>query len=698
MQSLIKALLIAGALALLAWLLTSAVKLSQKGGEGSAPMSTLKREDVPLIPRQVIFGNPDRALVRVSPDGSKLAFLAPLDGVLNVWVAPVDAPERAEPVTRDTGRGIQQYFWAYTGEHVLYLQDKNGDENWRLYSVNVRTGETRDLTPLEGVQARVQELSPKFPKEILVGLNDRDPSLHDLYRLDIETGERQLVLKNEGFLGFTTDDDFNVRLAMRLTPDGGNEILKRTPEGAWEPFARIPMEDTLTTWPITFDETGRVLYLVDSRGRDTAALVALDVETGSTGVLVEDPQADVHDVLVHPVEKRVQAAASTYARKRWHVVDPAVEPDLAYLQTVEDGELEITSRTLDDRLWVVAYDVDNGPVRYYLYDRERRAARFLFTNRRALEGLPLARMRPVILEARDGLKLVSYLTLPVWADPDGDGRPEEPLPMVLWVHGGPWARDTWGYEPVHQWLANRGYAVLSVNFRGSTGFGKRFLNAGNKEWGRKMHDDLLDAVEWAVREGVAQPDKVAIMGGSYGGYATLVGLTFTPDAFACGIDIVGPSNLITLLESIPPYWKPLMELWATRVGDPRTEEGRRLLWERSPLRLVDRITKPLLIGHGANDPRVKQQESEQIVKAMQEKGIPVTYVLYPDEGHGFVRPENRLSFFAIAEAFLAECLGGRFEPVGDDFRGSSLTVPVGAEHVPGLKEALEALQALRSRP
>jgi len=265
--------------------------------------------------------------------------------------------------------------------------------------------------------------------------------------------------------------------------------------------------------------------------------------------------------------------------------------------------------------------------------------------------------------------------------------------MMLWVHGGPWARDGWGYDPYHQWFTNRGYAVLGVNFRGSTGFGKTFLNAGNMEWGKKMHDDLIDAVDWAVAQGIADPDKVCIGGGSYGGYATLAGLTMTPDKFACGVDIVGPSNLITLFNSIPPYWAPLLNLFTTRVGDHRTEEGRALLTERSPLTYVDQISKPLLIGQGANDPRVNQAEADQIVAAMMEKSIPVTYVLYGDEGHGFARPENRLSFNAVTEAFLAEILGGRVEPIGDDFEGSSIEVVEGSEHVRGLEEQTPAPEA-----
>ncbi|MCL6642458.1 MAG: S9 family peptidase [Candidatus Bipolaricaulota bacterium] len=644
-----------------------------------------------LIPRKAFFGNPDKIQPRLSPDAAHLAFLAPADGVLNVWVGPADDPDAARPVTHDAKRGIQFYGWAYTNRHILYIQDREGDENWRIYSVELSNHHVRELTPLGGVQARVYKVSHKLPTEILIGLNNRDPRLHDVYRLNIETGERTLVVENtENLVGFLSDDMYAVRFAMRFAADGGIEVLQPA-DGRWELFTKISQEDSLTTDPVGFDKSGKILYMFDSRGRDTAALVALDLETGSQQVLFETPTADVSDVLIHPTERTVQAAAFTYERKHWHVLDDSITDDFAYLQTVTDGDIEIVSRTLDDRRWVVAYELDNGPLQYYLYDRSQKRARFLFTNRKALEGVPLAKTHPVFIPARDGLTLVSYVTLPVWADPDGDGRPSQPLPTALLVHGGPWGRDRWGYDPERQWLANRGYAVLNVNFRGSTGFGKRFINAGDKEWGSKMHDDLVDAVQWAIAEKIADPKRIVIMGGSYGGYATLVGLTFTPELFACGVDIVGPSNLVTFINSIPPYWAPMIELLTTRVGDHRTEEGRQFLLSRSPLTYVDRICRPLLIGQGANDPRVKQSESDQIVQTMQAKKIPVTYVLFPDEGHGFVRPENRLAFYAVAEIFLAQHLGGRFEPIGDDLRGSSITVPVGREELPGLSEALQSL-------
>ena len=642
-----------------------------------------------------------------------------MHGVLNLWVAPVNDIAAAKPATKDTGRGIHIYFWAYTSRHLLYLQDQGGDENWKVFSVDLVSGQAKDLTPVESIpgpdgkpmilpsgkpmrpKARLEQVSPKYPDTILVGLNARDPRYHDLYRVNIQTGERTLIQQNPGFESFVTDDDYRVRFAVRTTSDGGTEILRPvsasdgSPSAAsevsgWEPFQTISMEDALTTHPMGFDQSGELLYMTDSRGRDTSALTSLDLRTGKTRLLAEDPRTDVAGVLEHPVTYTIQAVAFDYTRPEWKILDPSVRGDLAYLKTAVPGEITVTSRTLDDRLWTVAAIVDDGPVRFYLYDRTAKKATFLFTSRQALEGLPLAKLHPEVITSRDGLNLVSYLTLPVGSDTKRAGRPDRPLPMVLLVHGGPWARDTWGFNGEGQWLANRGYAVLQVNFRGSTGFGKRFLNAGNREWAGKMHDDLIDAVTWAIREGIADKGRVAILGGSYGGYAALVGLTFTPDVFACAVDIVGPSNIVTLLHTIPPYWEPGIAMFATRVGDYRTAEGQRFLESRSPLTFVDRIRRPLLIGQGANDPRVKQSEADQIVAVMRRRGIPVTYVLYPDEGHGFARPENRQSFNAVAEAFLGRHLGGRVEPIGRDFEGSTITVPTGAEDVPGLRAALAA--------
>src|SRR3990172_7409750 len=474
-----------------------------------------------------------------------------------------------------------------------------------------------------------------------------------------------------------------------MTPDGGSEILRAGEAGQWSPYLKIGMEDEMTTYPAGFDKTGKALYFVDSRGRNTAALTTLDLETKKQTVIGEDSKADIGGLVIHPTEKNVQAYSANYLRNEWRVVDKSIQGDFDYLRGVAEGEFFVGSRTLDDKKWIVTYVMDNGPVRYYVYDRPQKKATFLFTNNQDLEKATLAKMTPVIIKSRDGMDLISYLTLPPSERATGSTpRPSKPLPMVLNVHGGPWGRDVWGYNSTHQWLANRGYAVLSVNFRGSTGFGKKFINASNLEWAGKMHDDLIDAVKWAVKEKIADEKKIAIMGGSYGGYATLVGLTFTPDVFSCGVGLVGASNNLTLLSTVPPYWKPMMAMWKARVGDLETEEGRRFLDSRSPLTFADRIKKPLLIGQGANDPRVKQSEADQIVKAMQDKKIPVTYVLFPDEGHGFARPENRMSFYAVSEGFLSQHLGGRFEPIGGDFKGASITVPTGAEGGPGLRPAL----------
>jgi len=652
---------------------------------------------VPLIPRSVLFGNPDKATVRLSNDGTRIAYLAESDGVLNVFVGPVTDPAAAKPVTHDKNRGIRNYFWAFDNQHIIFLQDFNGDEDWHVYSVDLAQDETKDVTPFKRISAQIENVSDRFPQEILVGLNNRDMRYHDVHRINIATGERKLVEKNSDFASFLSDEDYKVRLATKMTTDGGTQYYQTNGQGGWKEYLKIPLEDGLTTSAVGFDKTGQILYMTDSRGRDTAALVQIDLSSGEEKVLASNDLADVGgDVLMHPTEKTIQAVTFTYERRKWHVLDPAIEEDLRYLQTVADGDLEVLSRTLDDKAWAVAYVMDNGPVRYYLYDRATKTAKFLFTNRRSLEGLPLARMHPTVIKSRDGLNLVSYLTLPIDADPKDTGRPAQALPMVLLVHGGPWGRDSWTYSPEHQLLANRGYAVLSVNFRGSTGLGKKFANAGDKEWGAKMQDDLLDSLNWAIAEKIADPKRVAIMGASYGGYATLVGLTSTPETFACGVDIVGPTNLVTLLKTIPSFWAPMLQMFKDRVGDPTTEEGQKLLHDRSPLHFVENIKRPLLIGQGAMDPRVKRSESDQIATAMQAKNIPYTYVLFPDEGHGFARPENNRAFFAITEAFLATHLGGRHEPFDDAFAGSKIKVPKGSDQIPGLAEVLAKHEAAKA--
>ena len=643
-------------------------------------------QEAELIPRQALFGNPERTEVRLSHDGERISYLAPVDGVLNVWVAPVGAIEDGRPVTQDTDRGIRMYFWSYNPAHLLYVQDRGGEEDWHVYAVDVETEETRDLTPYEGVNAIPQAMSERFPDEVLIGMNRRDPQLHDLFRVNVLTGESRLVVENDfGADHILSDRNLNPRLARVPTPQGGGDIQALSESGEWKTAMTIGPEDYLTTSPLSFDAEGRTLHMFDSRGRDTSALVALDTETWETTELAIDPKADVSDGIEHPETGLPQAVAFEYDRVTWTVLDDSIAADLERIADGTKGEFDVRSRSLDDRRWIVRYARDDGPKTYYLYERDTGDLEYLFSDRPDLEEASLATMHSAIVGSRDGLDLVVYYSLPVGSTGPAADRPSEPLPAVLLVHGGPWGRDSWGYNPIHQLLANRGYAVISVNFRGSTGLGKAFVNAGDLEWAAAMHDDLIDAVGWAVEQGIADRDRVAIMGGSYGGYATLVGLTFTPEVFACGVDIVGPSNLNTLLDTVPPYWAPMLAMLRARVGDNSTEEGRRFLAERSPLSRVESIVRPLLIGQGANDPRVKQAESDQIVDAMKDRGIPVTYVLYPDEGHGFAKPENNLSFMAVAEGFLARCLGGRFEPVGEDFEGSSIQVLAGESEVPGLE-------------
>jgi acetyl esterase/lipase len=496
--------------------------------------------------------------------------------------------------------------------------------------------------------------------------------------VNVATGESALVQLNEAFRNHFTDQQFQVRFAVRCTNDGDIEYLQRGPDGEWTLFSRIGAEDAMATRAIEFSADGSELYWLDSRGRDTAAVVAQDLESGTVWVLAEDPRADFTQLVLDPISERPIAAARSFERVAWQGLDPDYREDFTYLARQSRGDLTITSMSQDRQHWIVAYQYDDAPVEWFHYDRDAPRTRRLFSAMPAWEGLPFVAMEPVIIRSRDGLELVCYVSRP------RDAQPTERMPMVLLVHGGPWARDIWGLYGDHQWLANRGYAVLSVNYRGSSGFGKAFVNAANLEWAGKMHDDLIDAVDWAIARGIADPAHVAIMGTSYGGYAALVGVTFTPEKFACAVDLCGISNIVTMLNTIPEYWMPFKSLWKVRTGDYTTEAGLRFLEERSPLNRADRIVRPLLIGQGANDVRVKASESEQIVAAMQQHGIPVTYVSYGDEGHGLGRPENRRSFKAVVEAFLAAHLGGRCEPVGNDFENSTIEFKVGRELIPGL--------------
>jgi dipeptidyl aminopeptidase/acylaminoacyl peptidase len=658
----------------------------------AAPAAPAGHPRSDLIPRALLFGNPERRAIELSPDGRRISWLAPLNGVMNLWVAPVDKLDQALPVTEEQTRPIRQYYWAFTSKHLIYLQDSGGDENFHAFRVDLGVpGVVRvtDLTPYKGARAEVIELSEHQPTALLVNLNDRNPKLFDLYKVDLLTAKRTLVVQNDDNLtSYTFDDNLGIRFASRKQPDGSDQLLvPETKAGklGWKVYDTVPVEDTDTTRILGIVPGGKAAYMTDSRGRDTAALVSVDIASKKQTVLAQDARADAGDFLMHPTRHNLQAVGFNYERTSWKVLDSSIQGDLDALAKLEGGDVHVVSRTLDDHAWIALSTSDQHPGRYYLWDRNKHKATFLFASRPELESQPLVKMWPIVIESRDHLKMVSYLTLPAAADPDGDGKANQPGPMVLLVHGGPWGRDAWGYNTLHQLLANRGYAVLSVNFRGSVGFGKKFVNAGNFEWGKAMHQDLIDAVQWAIEQKVAPADQIAIMGGSYGGYATLAGLTLTPDVFRCGVDIVGPSNLLTLLASIPPYWAPLMTLFKQRIGDPETAEGKALLTAASPLTHAAQIRRPLLIGQGANDPRVKQAESEQIVKAMTDHHLPVTYIVFPDEGHGFARPPNNIAFYGAAEAFLSVHLGGSYAPLSaEEIKASTMQVKEGKTGVPGL--------------
>jgi dipeptidyl aminopeptidase/acylaminoacyl peptidase len=619
----------------------------------SPSLLSSQQPEPPIIPRAVLFGNPERVFPQVSPDGRMLAYLAPDSGVLNVWVRTIGKRDD-RPVTHDRTRPIFQYYWQGDSRHVLHLQDRGGDENWRLFQTDVATGKTRDFTPNDSVQTQIIAVDPGFPSEILVAWNMRDRRYHDAYRLDLTTGRRTLVASNPGDVGgWLADNRLQVRAATATLPDGGTELRTRSGNAAeWRAVRRESPDETFST-AAGFTPDNRGLWLLSSVGANAARLLRMDAASGATSSLAEDSVFDATGILVHPTSHALQAVQFTRQRLEWQAIDSAVSADLRTLQGVRDGDFTIDSRDRADRKWIVTYVVSDGPVAFYLYERPSRRATLLFVHRPALERYTLARMEPVAFAARDSLRLYGYLTLP-------PGKEPKRLPLVMLVHGGPWGRDVWGYNPDVQWLANRGYAVLQVNYRGSTGYGKAHLNAGDREWAGKMHTDLLDAKAWAVEQGYADPERTCIYGGSYGGYATLVGLAFTPGEFACGVDLVGPSNLVTLIQTIPPYWASFKAVIDKRLGKLGKDDE--FLRARSPLFRADSIRAPLMIVQGANDPRVKQAESDQIVAAMRKNGQTVKYIVFPDEGHGFARPENKLRFYAAAEPFFAEYLGGRVEP------------------------------------
>lgn len=608
---------------------------------------------VPLIPLATLFGNPKRISPAISPDGRRIAFVAPLDGVQNIFVRPlVGSNDEAVPVTHDSGRGIRTYFWAHDNRHLIYIQDRDGDENWRLHTVDLDDGNrVVDLVVKAGVQVLPMAASKRRPHEFLAGINDRDPRFHDLHRVDLRTRTVELVAENPGYVGWVIDNDLNPRGGWTMNDDGGSVL---TVDGRTV-FAAEP-DDAMVTGHLGFTPDGGGLYLLTPQGVNATRLCRLDLTTGDVSDILGDPNYDIADVRIDPDTQEVLTAMIVRERVETVAVDASWAPDLATLAQRHRGAVSLLNCDDSKRVWLVSYDRDDGPIAYYAWDRETRRDTFLFEHRDDLNEFTLAGVEPFAYTARDGLTIHGYLTFPV-------GVERSNLPAVLYVHGGPWGRDVWGFDPTAQWLANRGYVCIQVNFRGSAGYGKDFLNAGDREWGGRMHDDLVDAVQHVVAQGWVDPQRIAIYGGSYGGFAALTGATATPDLFRCAISLCGVANLISFIETVPEYWKPMLAILTTRVGDPATDAD--FLRERSPLTHVDRIRIPVLIGQGGQDPRVVQAESEQIVAAMEARGVPHRYVLYPDEGHGFVQPEHRLEFFAIVEDFLVEHLGAGRAPAMD---------------------------------
>jgi dipeptidyl aminopeptidase/acylaminoacyl peptidase len=625
-------------------------------------------EPDPLHPLETLLAPASYQVPQVSPDGQWISYMAPVGGAANLFVASADDPGSPRQLTRRTGRGLQPtdvsgnvwYRWTPDSRRIVFPDDNDGDERWNLYIVDIDGGAERALTPMPGAQVQLLGFSDENPAHAAISIKDRHPFIADLYRLDLDTGERTLLIRNDRMLVVLPDRLLRPRVGMALGADGSIDLYRPTAGGEWALLWDISVEDTPAISATgyrnayAFDQHNQRLMLFDSQGRDIAALVALDVETGRRDSLAQDARVDINEVLYHPTTYALQAYSTIWTRTAWTVLDPDLRADFAAISAVADGDISIVSRSRDQGKWIVRYMMSDSPVIYYLYDRASRSAERLFSATPELEGIRFSKLHPIELETPDGLPLVSYYLLPPWTDPDGDGVPVAPQPAIVLVHGGPSdERAQWAFGGIVHWFANRGYAVLYVNFRGSAGFGKRYMNAQQLEWGGKMHQDVLQQVDWAAEQGLIDRDRVAILGGSYGGYEMLVGMTMTPDAFACGVDIVGPSNL----ERFMPHWS--VERMSKVVGDPRTEDGRAHLRARSPINFASQTKHPVLIGQGSNDSRVPKYQSDTVVAAMRGAGVPVVYAVYPDEGHGFLRQENDRSFWAIAEQFLARCLGGR---------------------------------------
>jgi dipeptidyl aminopeptidase/acylaminoacyl peptidase len=621
----------------------------------------------PLIDRELLFGPPEIAGGQLSPDGKYMSFLKAFKGTMNIWVKNADAPfATAHPLTADTLRPIRNYFWSRDGKYILYVQDKGGDENFNVYAVDPRekpqpgkdVPDNRSLTDYKGVRTFIYAVPKSDPDALYIGLNDRDKAWHDLYKLKISTGEKTLLRQNSGsdrITGWIFDWNDNLRLATRSNEDGSNDLLRVDEKGLVPIYTTGPFEDCA---PFAFDKDNKKIYIATNKGdRDLKQLVLLDPVTMKEQFVEKDPmnRVDFGNAVFSEVSRTIIYTSYNDEKEKNYWKDKKFEQDYDAIKKQLPGlTINFSSSTEDENQWLLTAYSDTDPGSTYLYNRKTKKLIFQYRPRPKIPINALAQMKPIRYKSSDDLEIPGYLVLPKGVAPKN-------LPVVVFPHGGPWGRDSWGYNSYAQFFANRGYAVLMPNFRASDGYGKKFLDAGNKEWGEKMQDDITWGVKYLINQGIADPKHIGIMGGSYGGYATLAGVTFTPDLYAAAVSIVGPSNLITLLNSIPPYWESIRKTFYLRMGDPTTEEGKQQLIRQSPLTYVAKIKTPLMVVQGANDPRVNKAESEQIVTALRQRGFPVEYILAPDEGHGFARPVNNMAMLAAAEKFLATYLGGRYQ-------------------------------------
>jgi dipeptidyl aminopeptidase/acylaminoacyl peptidase len=621
----------------------------------------------PLIDRDLIFGNPEIAAAQISPDGHYIAFLKPWKDTRNIYVKTVDEPfSAARLLTTEAKRPIAGYFWTRDGKYILYAKDNDGDENYNIYAVDpaakpaagAEAPPSRDLTGLKGVRVEIFEVPKADPDVVYIGLNDRDKAWHDLYKLKLSTGTKEMMRKNtERITGWVFDLQGQLRMATRSAENGDTEMLRVDADSFTKVYSCSVFE---TCSPLQFQPGNRRIYMETNKGTDLTSLVLFDPQTMKTEMVEADPlgKVDFGGALFSEASDELVETWYTADRVKEYYKDKKFGDDVHFIEGRFPGhEVKVFSRTKDDQVWLVTVVSDTEPGETLLFDRKTRKLTPQFKIREKLSRADLAEMKSVTYKSSDGLEIPAYLTLP-------KGVPAKNLPTLIVPHGGPWGRDNWGYHPIAQFFANRGYAVLMPNFRGSTGYGRKFLDAGNLQWGRKMQDDITWGVKYLLAEGIADPKRVGIMGGSYGGYATLAGVAFTPDLYAAAVDIVGPSNLITLLDSIPPYWEFIRKMFYVRMGDPSTPEGKQMLIDESPLTSADKIKTPLLVAQGANDPRVNRREAEQIVIALRDRGFPVEYILAADEGHGFARPINNLALFMASEKFLAQQLGGRYQEGG----------------------------------